>query len=214
MKNFTWPDFYKFTKGRPPWPLLVNAVSFVTHKERALELGSGAGRDTVYLLEQGFHVTAVDKDPHAIAILAELPQQNLRLVQSAFEDFQFERGAYDLVSAQFALPFTAKGRFGQVFGQVKDSLRPGGIFVGQLFGVHDEWNTPGSQMTFLTREQAEELLKDMRVIEFNEEDVDGHVANGAPKHWHAFHIIAQKRLKNGKSSRANVPGKGAAWTNH
>src|SRR5579885_3828650 len=88
-----WKEFYKFTKGQPPWSLLVKAVSIVSRKENALELGSGAGRDTIYLLEQGFHVTAVDKDPDSMAILQELPQQNLRLVQSGFEDFTFEPGA-------------------------------------------------------------------------------------------------------------------------
>ncbi len=192
MKEFKWVDFFKITKGRPPWPLLVNAVSLLSRKERALELGSGAGRDTAYLLEQGLHVTAVDKDPHAIAILAELSQQNLRLVQSAFEDFKFEPGAYDLVSAQFALPFTPKQKFSEVFSHVKDSLRSGGIFVGQLFGIHDEWNTQGRPMAFLTRDQAMELLRGLEILEFDEEDVDSHVADGTPKHWHVFHIIAQK----------------------
>ncbi len=70
-------------------------------------------------------------------------------------------------------------------------IKPGGIFVGQFFGLHDEWNTPGRPMTFLTREQVEELLRGMKLIEFTEEDVDSHVADGTPKHWHVFHIIAQ-----------------------
>jgi tellurite methyltransferase len=192
MKEFKWQDFYKYTQGRPPWPRVIKAVSLLSRKERALELGSGAGRDTAYLLEQGLHVTAVDKDPHAIAILAELSQQNLRLVQSAFEDFKFEPEAYDLVSAQFALPFTPKEKFSEVFSRVKDSLRPGGIFVGQLFGIHDEWNRQGRPMTFLTRGQAMELLRGLEILEFDEEDVDSHVADGTPKHWHVFHIIAQK----------------------
>jgi len=74
---------------------------------------------------------------------------------------------------------------------VKHTLKPGGIFVGQFFGIHDEWNTPGRPMTFLTREQAEELLRGLKIIEFTEEDVDSHVADGTPKHWHVFHIIAQ-----------------------
>jgi tellurite methyltransferase len=63
MKEFKWQDFYKYTQGRPPWPRVIKAVSLLSRKERALELGSGAGRDTAYLLEQGLHVTAVDKDP-------------------------------------------------------------------------------------------------------------------------------------------------------
>jgi len=75
---------------------------------------------------------------------------------------------------------------------VKRALRPGGIFAGQFFGVHDEWNVPGQDITFVTREQAEEMLHGFALIEFNEEDMDGHTADGAPKHWHVFNILARK----------------------
>ncbi len=83
MKQFDWERFYTFTKDRPPWPRLEKAVSLLAHKEYALDLGYGAGRDTRYLLGQGFYVTAVDSDPHAIALLADLPQDRLRAVQSS-----------------------------------------------------------------------------------------------------------------------------------
>jgi tellurite methyltransferase len=178
MLDIKWEDFYKITRDKPPWPLLIQAVSLVAHKERALDLGYGAGRDTRYLLQQGFHVTAVDKEFHAMAQLADLPQQNLRLVQSSFQDFSFE--TYDLVNAHFALPFNPKDSFDEVSARIMTSIRPGGIFVGQLFGIHDEWNKPGSTMTFHTKKQAEELFTRMKVIEFKEEDVDSHIANGRP----------------------------------
>ncbi len=190
MKEFKWEDFYNITKDRPHWPLLAQAVSILTHKENALDLGCGAGRDTRYLLEQGFYVTAVDSNPQAIALLAGFPQDHLRAVQSSFDDFEFE--TYDLVNAHFALPFAPKERFHEVFARVKRALNAGGIFVGQFFGVNDEWNTPENHMTFFTREQAEDELKGLKVVEFREEDVDSHVADGTPKHWHVFHIIAQK----------------------
>ena len=189
MKEFKWEDFYKITKDRPPWPLLVQAISLLRRKEYALDLGCGAGRDTRFLLGQGFKVTAVDNDSHAIALLANFPQDRLRAVQSSFEDFEFE--TYDLVNAHFALPFAPEDRFHEVFARIKHALTTGGIFVGQFFGVNDEWNTPGNLMTFFTREQAEAELKDLRILEFREEDVDSHVADGTPKHWHVFHIIAQ-----------------------
>jgi len=190
MKEFKWENFYKITKGRPPWPLLVQAVSLLSQRKDALDLGCGAGRDTRFLLKQGFTVTAVDNDPHAIALLADLPQKHLRAVDASFEDFEFE--TYDLVNAHFTLPFAPEDRFHEVFARIKLALNAGGIFVGQFFGVNDEWNTLGNQMTFLTREQAEDELKGLKVLEFHEEDVDSHVADGTPKHWHVFHIIAQK----------------------
>jgi tellurite methyltransferase len=190
MKEFKWEDFYKITKGGPPWPLLVQAVSLLSNGKYALDLGCGAGRDTRFLLGHGFTVIAVDNDPHAIALLADLSQKHLRAVRSSFEAFDFE--IYDLVNAHFALPFMPEEHFHLVFVRIKHALNTGGLFVGQFFGVHDEWNTPGNRMTFLTREQAEAELKDLRVLEFREEDVDSHVADGTPKHWHVFHIIAQK----------------------
>jgi len=45
------------------------------------------------------------------------------------------------------------------------------------------------------REAAEERLLGLEVLEIVEEDVDGHVADGSPKHWHAFHILARKHQK-------------------
>ncbi len=193
MKEFKWEDFYKITKDRPPWPLLVQAISLLRRKEYALDLGCGAGRDTRFLLDQGFKVTAVDNDSHAIALLANFPQDRLRAVQASFEAFEFE--TYDLINAHFALPFTSEDRFHEVFARIKHALNADGIFVGQFFGVNDEWNTPGNQMTFLTREQAEAELKGLKVLEFHEEDVDSHVADGTPKHWHVFHIVAQNRSR-------------------
>ena len=168
----------------------METVSLLSQRKDALDLGCGAGRDTRYLLEHGFMVTAVDNDPHAIKLMEEISQDRLRIVQSSFETFDFE--TYDLVNAHFALPFLPIEHFHLVFSRIKRSLRAGGLFVGQFFGVNDEWNTPGNRMTFLTREQAEAELKDMRTEVFREEDVDSHVADGTPKHWHVFHIIAQK----------------------
>ena len=121
--------------------------------------------------------------------MADLHGDHLRVVQSSFETFDFE--TYDLVNAHFALPFLAEEHFHLVFARIKQALHAGGLFVGQFFGVNDEWNTPENQMTFLTREQAEVELRGLKTLVFREEDIDSHVADGTPKHWHVFHIIAQ-----------------------
>src|SRR5579863_6819789 len=104
MTTFDWDRFYGFTQTSPPWPLLMRAAALAPKHGRALDLGAGAGRDTRYLLEQGFDVTAVDAEPGAVVLLAALPSERLHVVRSTFEDFAF--ATYDLISAQFALPFT------------------------------------------------------------------------------------------------------------
>ena len=53
-----WPSFYEKTRNRPAWPLVIEAAALAPGR-RALDLGAGAGRDTRYLLEQGFEVAVV-----------------------------------------------------------------------------------------------------------------------------------------------------------
>ena len=182
--------FYERTKDRPPSPLLIQALDHCMRKTDALDLGCGAGRDTRGLLQHGFHVTAVDQNPDAFLYLQDLPQERLTLVQSSIETFPLE--TYDLINARYSLPFIQNALFEETFGKIKQALRPDGILTGQLFGVHDTWNTPGTTMTFCTREQAQWFLHDLRIITFWEEDEDGETALEQLKHWHVFHFIARK----------------------
>jgi SAM-dependent methyltransferase len=195
---FNASEFYRLTYERPPWPLMMRAAEMVTRGEnipRALDLGCGAGRDTRYLLAQGFDVTAVDENAEALGYLRDLPQDRLHLVHSSFEDFPFASSApFDLASAHYSLPFSPPATFPQMFARLKASLRPDGIFAGQFFGVNDQWHREGRPLTFVTRDQAQELLRGLEVIELREEEVDGQVANGTPKYWHVFHILAQQPL--------------------
>jgi hypothetical protein len=46
-------------------------------------------------------------------------------------------------------------------------------------------------MTFLSEDQVRGLLRDFHVEMFREQDEDGDSFSG-PKHWHVFHVIAQK----------------------
>jgi tellurite methyltransferase len=193
MPELRWARFYQATKDHPHWASLERAVSLLSQPGHALDLGCGAGRDTRYLLAQGWMVTAVDREVGAVALLAELPRERLQVVQSSFEDFDYGREVYDLVSAQYALPFNPKASFNSVFARVKQSLKPAGIYTGQFFGLRDQWNTPETDMTFLTREQVDELLSDMRVIELKEEEHLGNTATGESKYWHTFQVIAQKK---------------------
>lgn len=191
-----WQEYYEKTKERPPRPLLVKAVSLINGRDEALDLGAAALNNTKYLLSEGFkHVTALDKERLADDIVAELPADKVEYVISTFEDFEFSENEYDIVNAQYALPFNPPDTFKEVFSKIKRALKPNGIFVGQLFGVNDEWNTAEKRMSFHSKEDVAELLSDMEVVELNEEEKDEKPIVGDVKHWHVFHIIARKTVK-------------------
>ncbi len=187
-----WVGYYTATEGRPPREPLVRAVELLGRPGDALDLGCGAGNDTRYLLARGFRVTAVDADPDSFAARQASDIPNLRTVRSTFGDFSFDPAGYDLISAQFALPFTPPKEFPAVFDRIERALRPGGIFSGDLFGNRDGWNVPRSGMTFHTREEAERLLEGLELLEFHEVEEEGTLATGDMKQWHRFQMIARR----------------------
>jgi tellurite methyltransferase len=192
-KKYGPPEgYYENTKNRLPHDLLKEAINYISNEsaKSALDLGCGAGSDTKFLLENGYEVTAVDGSREAENYIKLLPHQDkVKFVQSDFETFKFEK--YDLINASRALPFAHKDKFSEVFARLKDSLNPGGIFVGQLYGVNDQWNKPEETMTFVSRKEVESILDGLEIIKLEEKEYDGQIATGKPKHWHIFNIIAK-----------------------
>lgn len=188
----TWQDYYKNTKDIPPRKLLVKAVEFVESRDAAIDLGASALNDAHYLLEQGFKkVIAVDKEAVAQEVAAMFPKDNFSYEISAFEDYQFPQGVFNIVNAQYALPFIAPSEFTRVFKSILNSLHERGVITGQLFGDRDEWRTKPT-MTFHSRTEAEDLFKGLEILELTEEEKDAPGAVGGVKHWHIFHFIARK----------------------
>ncbi|MEO8683758.1 MAG: class I SAM-dependent methyltransferase, partial [Devosia sp.] len=182
-ENFDgWYAYAQRFKDRPPRPLLTRAAPHATHRGNALDLGSGGLNDTRFLLDSGFDVTALDGEPVARSVADTLPPERFRYLISSFETFDFPVAAFDLVNAQYALPFVRPDHYDRVFAAVLATLRPGGIFTGQFFGDRDDWaGTPN--MTFHTRSGARQLLAPLTLIEFTEEDDPASATlSGQPKH--------------------------------
>jgi cyclopropane fatty-acyl-phospholipid synthase-like methyltransferase len=191
IKKNDWSEYFQITKNNPPSKLLVKALKYVVNKGKAIDVGAGALKDTRFLVENGFDVIAVDKSDLMAKEAKEIKSENLHYFVSSFADFEFPKNEYDIASAMYALPFNSPESFDLVFTKIKSSLVKGGIFCGQFFGVHDAWSDD-KMMTFHNKEQVEKLLSGMEVILFDEEEKDDKTANGTPKHWHLFYVIAKK----------------------
>lgn len=197
-KHNVWPGYSEATKDRPVHALTIDAMRYIGEKGRALDLGPGAMNESRFLLEQGFKsVTAVnmdplESDPVASERVAQFPNDRFEYVASAFDKFDFEPDTYDFINAQRSLPFNPPETFDRTFASLLASLKSGGILAGNFFGTEDEWKKNRS-MTFVTREKAEELLKDCEIIVFKENKGQGTVAGGGDKYWHTFDFIVRKK---------------------
>lgn len=191
-----WDAYYAATADRPPRRTLLEALARfapAASPRVGVDLGSGDGRDTIELLRRGWSVLAVDAEPAAIARLqtrADLPEgARLSCLCERIEDAAWP--AADLVNASFSLPLCPPDRFPELWQRTVASLKPGGRFSGQLYGDRDGWaGRPG--MTHLDRGAAERLLHGLRVELFEEVETDSVTPRGKPKHWHIFHIVAQR----------------------
>ena len=188
-----WSEFYEITRSKPPRDLLVQALKYVSQKGKVVDIGGGALRDTRHLLKEGFDVVVIDKSPLVADEAKSIANERLHVHITAFEDFIFPADTYVLASAMYALPFCEPRHFCELIRKIKSSLQPGGIFCGQLFGDRDEWSN-NAKMTFHTIDKAKELLSDMEIISFNEEEKDDTAGKGETKHWHVFHFIARKKV--------------------
>jgi len=191
-----WADYYAATADRPPRRTLLEALARFAPSpapRSAVDLGCGDGRDAIELLRRGWSVLAIDAEAAAIERLqhrADL-QQDARLscLCQRFEDAAWPPA--DLVNASFSLPLCPPERFPEVWDRIVASLKPGGRFAGQLYGERDGW-AGRPDMTHLSRQAAERLLSTLRVELFEEEETDSVTPRGKPKHWHIFHIVAER----------------------
>lgn len=198
MSGSGWTRYYA-AAGNEPRETLVHALTLHEAEGRppglAVDLGSGAGRDTLELLRRGWRVLAVDAEPAAIALLRSHPDalahaDALQTVVGRFDEAEWH-GA-ELVSSSFALPFCLPDAFATTWARIRASLADGSRFCGQLFGDRDGWAT-AADMSFHTRAEVEALLDGLEVERLDEVEEDGRTAVGEPKRWHVFHIVARTR---------------------
>lgn len=183
-----WQEYYQQTKDRPPSPLLVKALPYVKNKGKALDLGAGAYHDSKFLATKFYKVDALDQE-----LFIPVPEK-VSMYVSKFENFKFPIEYYNLINAQYSLPFTNKEDFLKVWPNIIKALKPQGVFVGTLFGIDDEfaWHDNPNDMTFLTEKEVKDLCIYTEILRFKEEKVRRKLANGQWHSWHLFSLILKK----------------------
>ncbi len=192
-----WNNYFQKTKNKQPSPLLIQALkelpesSLSNTSPATLDFGSGAGRDTRYLVSRGFRVTALDPAPAAPHYIQDLINSGQADFLSSISNIPSTQ-SFALINASYSLPFAGSKDFPQTWQSLISHLTPHGIITGQLFGVEDSWNEPDTKLSFFTAEQVNQLFRSFKVIHLEEQIQPGHTAAGIPKTWHIFHFIIQK----------------------
>lgn len=125
--------YYENTENALPNPIVRKFMELNIKPQYAIELGCGAGRDTTFLIKNGWDVLAIDKEDTKDIIVSKLNEEEktkFRFICQNFEDIKLEKS--NLIVANFSIPFCNKNKFEDFWTIIKESVLSGRIFCWEF----------------------------------------------------------------------------------
>jgi SAM-dependent methyltransferase len=164
-------------------------------KLKVLDIGCSTGGDTLYFLKNNCQVHAIDKYKQALeplenyATAQKIEKEQLTTATTSIENADLTANTYDLVQANFVIPFTDKETFPETMTKIKRSIKSGGYFAGSFFGNHHSWATNSNVHVINTPVELKKLFVEdgfqIIVLERKEK-------KDAGTHWDKINVIAKK----------------------
>ena len=128
--------YYENTKKCEPHHIVKKFIKLNIEPENAIDLGCGAGRDTIYLIKNGWNVLGIDKENVEEIITEELEKEEkvkFRFENQKFENIELEPSK--LLTSNFALSFCNTNYFYDFWEKIVNSIKENRIFRWKLL-----WN--------------------------------------------------------------------------
>lgn len=128
--------YYENTENALPYPMLKRFINMNIKPENAIDLGCGAGRNTVYLIKNGWKVLSIDREDTEEIISSKLNTEeikNFRFNCQNFEDIKLEKN--NLLVASFSIPFCKKDCFNEFWNKITNSILKERILCWKLFWI-------------------------------------------------------------------------------
>lgn len=157
----------------------------------AVDLGCGAGNDTLFLLQHDYQVTAVDIENKAIEMVKRRVPENAKLnfLIGSFENIKLPKA--DLMFANFCLFFCKSDCFEDLMRKITENINRNGYFVGNFLGKEDGWKEDVSKV-FMDREEILGFFRDFEIVLLTENKYYKDSLKMQNKYWHVYNLIARK----------------------
>ena len=128
--------YYENTENALPHPMVKKIINLNNNPKYAIDLGCGAGRDTIYLIKNGWKVLSIDKENTREIISSKLDikeLENFNFKCQEFENIELEKN--DLLVANFSIPFCNKDYFNEFWNKISNSILKERIFCWEFFWI-------------------------------------------------------------------------------
>lgn len=191
--------------GNQPNELLQKIYSQLNTGANFLDLGCGQGRDSLFMLQKGFKVDAIDNSQEGINKIKEfiqannLPIDNINLFCNDIKNFNITKNKYDITNAFNSLQFLSKKEALKIIEDIKCNIKNNGYVIISGFTVNDplykKMNNDGR--CFFESQELRKIFSDFNIIEYKEDIIEdkGHPGSPEPHQHGVVKIIAQKNKK-------------------
>ena len=121
--------YYENTENALPHPIVTKFLSMGIKPGYAIDLGCGTGRDTIYLIKNGWNVLSIDREDTKNIIINKLNDEEKNKFNyrcQNFENIELEKN--DLTVANFSIPFCDKNYFDNFWNKIINNILNNRLF--------------------------------------------------------------------------------------
>lgn len=188
--------------GNKPNELLQKIYKQLSTDLEFLDLGCGQGRDSLFMLQKGFKVTAIDNSQEDIKKIKEfiqtnsLPLSNINLFCKDIKSFNIKKNKYAIINIFNSLQFLPKKEAIKLIYKIKKTIKNKGYIIISGFTVSDPLykKMNNGNRCFFKPQELKKLFSDFNIIFYEEKIIldKGHYGSSEPHRHGIVKMIAQK----------------------
>ena len=180
--------------GRPARRLVTKAITAAGGDRPGgivLDLGAGAGADSLQFARRGWTVHAYDADDTLAARLVENERMSGSVEFHHTDLTEVKRfPAAQIVYSTYTLGLLGPDALAEIWPKLVASLPRGGVMAVDMFGTNDTW-ADRPDIATLPLEEIDAMFRGFQIIDRSVRDEDGRFLADR-KHWHVITTLARK----------------------
>ena len=140
-------------------------LNLLPNNAHILDAGCGSGRDSLYFLQNGYKVTAIDASDELSKLAAKLIKHPV--INISFQQMEFEN-EFDAVWASASILHIPRNEISDVLNRISDALIPNGILYASFKHGDQEYEKEGRYFNCYEENSINELITNIMGLELIE----------------------------------------------